>query len=77
MRHNNRPMGVTKIPPILVPILYQHEVMKLSKAALADIAWNLAARCVNSADDIVEVMDKFREERDVTLRNQDTYRKME
>ena len=36
--------GITKRPTVLVPGEYWGELMHLSKAALADLAWSLAAR---------------------------------
>lgn len=66
-----RPSGVFKEPAIFVPPEYYREVFKLSKAALADVAWNLAAGATESAEDLPRVMETLREEIKVTL----TYRK--
>lgn len=61
-----RPMGVFKKPAIFVPAQYYSEVFKLSKAALADVAWNLAGACSESAEDHPAVMERLREEIRVT-----------
>ena len=61
-----RPMGVFKKPAIFVPREYYSEVFKLSKATLADIAWNLAGACSESAEDLPAVMERLREEIQIT-----------
>lgn len=63
----SRPTGVFKKPSIFVPDEYRREVFKLSKAALADVAWNLAAGASESAEDLPKVMEVLREEIKVTL----------
>jgi DNA-binding Lrp family transcriptional regulator len=55
-----RRLGIAKRPPVLVPYEYWPEVMKLSKAALADMAWDLVAVTCQSADDQAEVIASFR-----------------
>jgi hypothetical protein len=60
-------MGITKKPPVFVPAAYRSEIEKMSKAALMDMAWDLAAQCVESADDPEQVITKFRENRDIIL----------
>ena len=54
--------GVFKQPAIFVPREYYAEVFKLSKAALADVAWNLAGACSESAEDLPNVMETLRAE---------------
>jgi hypothetical protein len=56
--HSNRPTGVMKKPAIFA----DRSLMRLSKAALADIAWNLAARCAESCDDRDAVLSVVMEE---------------
>jgi hypothetical protein len=66
--HPNRSRhGVTKRPPVLVPAASFDEIMSLSKAALADIAWSFAARCSTSCDDPEAVRQEFERERDIVL----------
>ena len=65
-----RPMGIFKKPTIFWGLpkgIYE----SLSKAALADIAWNLAGGCVNSSDDSDQIVRRLEEEIRITL----TYRK--
>ena len=62
-----RPRGVFKKPAIFVPDAYYSEIFKLSKAALADIAWNLAGACSECAEDHPAVMERLREEIKITL----------
>ena len=62
----NRPRGVFKKPPIFVPPEFMSEVMAMSKAALADVAWNLAGCCVDSAEDAEQVIARLREEISIT-----------
>ena len=57
-----------KKPAIFVPVEYRREVFKLSKAALADVAWNLAGGCVDSAEDSEQVIRRLREEIETTSR---------
>ncbi len=61
-----RPNGVFKKPAIFVPDEYRREIFKLSKAALADVAWNLAAGASESAEDLPKVMQTLREEIKIT-----------
>lgn len=58
-----------KKPVQFVPEQYRDAVMSLSKAALADIAWNLAGATCNSAEDVKEVWAKFAEEAHTTAGN--------
>lgn len=51
--------------PVLIPLRHIAEVEKLSKAALMDVVWSLAARCSQSADDAESVMTEFRAEWEV------------
>lgn len=62
----SRPTGVFKKPAIFVPDEYRREIFKLSKAALADVAWNLAAGASESAEDLPRVMETLRAEIKVT-----------
>lgn len=61
-----RPNGVFKKPSIFVPDEYRREIFKLSKAALADVAWNLAAGASESAENLPSVMETLRHEIKVT-----------
>ena len=56
-----------KKPAIFVPKEYYAEIFSLSKAALADVAWNLAGACSESAEDHLAVMETLRHEIKVTL----------
>lgn len=58
--------GIKK-PAIFVPDEYRREVFSLSKAALADIAWNLAGACSECAEDSPNVMETLRSEIKVVL----------
>jgi hypothetical protein len=60
-------MGIQKKPPIFIPLNLRQDIMKLSKAALADIAWSFAARCSTSCDDPEAVRQEFGRERDIVL----------
>lgn len=62
-----RPNGVFKKPAIFVPSEYYSEIKALSKAALMDVAWNLAGACSESAEDAPAVMETLRHEIKVTL----------
>lgn len=67
-RPSRRPMGVVKKPAMFVPERFRAEVFKVSKATLADVAWNLAGGCVNSAEDEEQVIRRLREEIEITTR---------
>ena len=54
-------------PPIFVPDQFRAEIEKLSKAALMDIAWNLAVQCSGEDCPRTTTIATFRTERDVTL----------
>lgn len=56
-----------KKPSQFIPAKAHSWVFGLSKAALADIAWNLASACVESAEDLDEVERKLASEAAVTL----------
>lgn len=72
-----RPLGVLKKPPLFVPEAHRREVMKLSKAALADMAWDYALQLAQAepTGQVVEVteggddatMAEFRARRDIIL----------
>jgi hypothetical protein len=59
-----------KKPAIFVPQEYYAEIFKLSKAALADVAWNLAA-AASEKEDLPAVMDTLRHEIKITLAYRD------
>jgi len=59
--------AVSKKPAIFVPDEYYDEVFSLSKAALADLVWNLAGMTVESAEDHVQVMGAIRAESRIVL----------
>ena len=63
----SRPTGVFKQPAMFVPDEYRREIFKLSKAALADVAWNLAGGASECAEDLPKVMETLREEIKITL----------
>lgn len=65
-------MRVTNRPPIFVPLSERAELGKLSKAALMDLVWSFAGRCVESSDDRAEVMVAIRAE----ARVREDYRKV-
>jgi len=54
-------------PPVFAPADTFWEFDKISKAAWIDIAWNLAARCVESSDEPGQVLAQLREEIATTL----------
>lgn len=60
-------MHLNAQPPIFVPDDKCREIEALSKAALMDIVWNLAAMCSDSCDDPDAVMAVFRKEAEVVL----------
>ncbi len=60
-------IGVTKKPPVLIPAEAYDEIMELSKAALADIAWSFAMRCSGACDDTQAVRNEFARERDIIV----------
>jgi hypothetical protein len=60
-------MNLKNQRPIFVPSNLQAEIEALSKAALMDVAWNLAARLSGLCDDPGEIMKTLRGEIDVTL----------
>ena len=60
-------MNLKNQPPIFVESQFCAEIEELSKAALMDIAWNLARQCAGEGVPSV-VMATFRTERDVVLR---------
>lgn len=65
-------MNLKNQPPIFVPREYRGEVEKLSKAALMDIAWDLAQRCAQMPDDRPrQIMEEFRKAADIVT----TYRR--
>ena len=47
--------------PVLIPQQYQREVFALSKAALADLAWDLAATNCQNVDNQAQVLAALRE----------------
>ena len=56
-------MNLKNRPPIFVPQQYRQEIEACSKAALMDVAWDLAVRCagsVNDADAIGDLVDAER-----------------
>jgi hypothetical protein len=54
--------------PVLVPEFYFAELDKLSKAALMDIAWDLATRCSGGDDlDGPKVMQEFRDTAEIVM----------
>ena len=63
-------MRVTNRPPLFVPVPERSELGRLSKAALMDLVWSFAGRCVESSDDRAEGMRAIREE----VKVRDTYR---
>lgn len=54
-------MNIQNRPPIFVPREFRSELEKLSKAALMDLVWDLAAVCATTTDDPIGVMEKVRE----------------
>lgn len=60
-------MHLNAQPPIFVPDAHCREIEALSKAALMDIVWNLAAMCSDFCDDPAAVMAVFRKEAEVVL----------
>lgn len=63
-------MGVHKRPPVFVPAAHRAEVMKLSKAALADMAWDYAQQ-LSRLDGDEGTMAEFRERREIILNYRD------
>ncbi len=57
---------------VFVPTIYQDAILSLSKNALADMMWNLAAQASRSADDPEAIWEVVREEANVTVKD---YRK--
>jgi hypothetical protein len=43
-------MNLKNQPPLFVPKIYRSEIERLSKAALMDMVWDLAQRCVGATD---------------------------
>ncbi len=60
-------MNLKNQKPVLVPIVYWAELERVSKAALMDIVWSLAARCTGLRPGAPAIMDEFRRERDDVL----------
>lgn len=61
-------MHINAKRPVLVPEQYCAEIEKLSKAALMDIAWDLATRC-SGGDDLAgpKIMEEFRDTANIVM----------
>lgn len=57
-------MHLRNKPPLFVPQEYRAEVEQMSKAALMDLAWDLASQLVIEKDNN-SIMDRLREGREV------------
>jgi hypothetical protein len=65
-------MNLKNQPPIFVPHEYRGEIERFSKAALMDIAWDLAQRCAQMPDDRPrQIMEELRKTADIVM----TYRR--
>jgi hypothetical protein len=60
-------MNLKNKPPIFVPVRFRREIEQLSKAALMDIAWNLASQACGECDDPEATMKQLRHEAEVVL----------
>lgn len=67
-------MNLKNQRPIFVPEQFIAEIEKLSKAALMDIAWDLATRCSGGDDlQVGKIMTEFRDTAEIVT----NYRKQE
>jgi len=60
-------MNLKNQGPVLVPAEYRAEIEKLSKAALMDLAWDLATRCHGDEGDPQGVMIELRRTAEIVV----------
>ena len=65
-------MNLKNQPPLFVPKIYRSEIERLSKAALMDMVWDLAQRCVGATDNQPrQIMEEIQRTAEIVT----TYRK--